>query len=186
MGRLIYGMITSLDGYVADEEGKFDWSVPDQEVHTFINGMEERIGTAIYGRKLYEVMKVWQTYESSEPAEVAYAALWKGQEKVVVSTTLAAVETPRTTLVRSLDVATIARMKAEASRDLSIGGPTLAAEAIRAGLVDELYSLQSPVVVGGGLRALPDGAKLDLELVEERRFGNGVVFTRYRPRSNSA
>lgn len=180
MGRLIYGMIASLDGYVADERGDFDWSAPDEEVHAFVNGLDAGIGVDIYGRRLYEVMKVWQGVESDDTVEGSWARQWKAKQKVVVSTTLAEVHTPRTTLLRSLDAAALARLKAESSTDLAIGGPTLAASAIRAGLVDEYYFLTSPVIVGGGLRALPDGVRLDLELVDERRFDNGVVFTRYR------
>ncbi len=180
MARLIYGAICSLDGYIADADGQFDWSAPDPEVHPFVNALEAQIGTSIYGRKLYEVMKVWQTFETTDPAEQEYGRIWRGMDKVVVSSTLTAVETPRTTLIPRLDLATLARMKAEATRDLGIGGPTVAAEAIKAGLVDELYWLTSPMIVGGGLRALPDGARLSLELIDERRFSNGVVYTRYR------
>lgn len=182
MGTLVYGMIASLDGYVADERGDFDWSAPDEEVHAFVNDLDRDTGTAIYGRKLYEVMKVWQDIPDGDDAEGQWARQWKGQEKVVVSSTLAAVDTPRTTLLRSVDAAALAELKAAASTNLTIGGPTLAATAIRAGLVDEYYFLTCPVIVGGGLRALPDGVRLDLELVDERRFGNGVVFTRYRSR----
>lgn len=180
MGRLIYGTICSIDGYIADERGDFDWSEPDAEVFEFVNELDAGVGVDIYGRRLYEVMKVWQSIEDDGTVEGVWAAQWKAKQKIVVSSTLTAVETPRTTLLRSLDSAALAQLKAESSADLSIGGPTLAADAIRAGLVDEVYFLTSPVIVGGGLRALPDGARLDLELIDERRFGNGVVYTRYR------
>ena len=185
MARLVYGTLCSLDGYAADVDGHFDWSAPDPEVHAFVNTLEAEIGTSIYGRKLYEVMKVWETYEGEHAAEHDYARLWRAMDKVVVSSTLHAVDTARTTLVPHLDTAAIARLKAEATRDIGIGGPTRAAEAIRAGLVDEYYWLLSPVLVGGGLRALPDGVRLSLELIDERRFGNGVVYMRYRSKARS-
>lgn len=182
MARLVYGVIQSLDGYIADETGDFDWSAPEGEVMDYVNALEAGTGTEIYGRRLYEVMKVWETLDTGTPEELEWARQWRGRDKVVVSTSLNAVETSRTTLLRSLDAATLQRLKREANAPLTIGGPTLAASAIRAGLVDEFYFLTWPVVIGGGLRALPDGVRLDLSLVEERRFGNGVVATRYRTR----
>lgn len=181
MPKLIYGTIQSLDGYIADENGDFDWSAPDPDVFDFITELDRGVGTDIYGRRLYETMKIWQDIPD-DSAEGAWAAQWKAKQKIVVSTTLADVATPNTTLLRSLDAPALAELKARASTPLTIGGPTLAAGAIREGLVDEYYFLTCPVIVGGGLRALPDDARLDLELVDERSFANGVVFTRYRPR----
>ncbi|GAB3605088.1 dihydrofolate reductase family protein [Conyzicola nivalis] len=182
MGKLIYTGITSLDGYIADEAGNFDWSVPDEEVHAFVNDLERPIGTHLYGRRLYEVMRVWQTMPvEGSPAEIAdYAQIWRAADKIVYSNSLAEVSTPKTRLERGFDPADIRALKQSEERDLSIGGPGLAASAIEAGLVDEFAVFVSPVVVGGGTRYLPDRAKLGLELVDERRFGNGVVYLSYR------
>ena len=182
MADLVYGTIASLDGYIADERGDFDWSMPDPEVHAFLNDLEQRTATDVYGRRLYEVMKVWETIDSGPPEELDWARLWRSRRKIVVSSTLERVESERTTLLRTLDAAELQRIKDESEGSVSIGGPTLAATAIRAGLVDEFTFFTSPVIIGGGLRALPDGVRLDLRLVDERRFRNGVVFTRYRMR----
>lgn len=181
MGRLVYTCITSLDGYVADEDGQFDWSMPDEEVHAFVNDLERRIGTQLYGRKLYEVMSAWETMPvAGEPAVIQdYAGIWKAADKIVFSRTLPAISTSNTRLERTFDPEALRRLKESADRDLTVGGPTLAAQALQAGLVDELHQLLSPVVVGGGKPFLPDGLRLDLELLGERRFGNGVVFLRY-------
>jgi dihydrofolate reductase len=182
MARLIYSAIASLDGYVADGDGRFDWSVPDDEVHAFVNERERPIGTYLYGRQMYEVMAAWETMDTSAlaPAVQEYAEIWRAAEKVVYSRSLASPSTPRTRIERDFDPDAIRRLKASAERDLSVGGPQLAAEAIRAGLVDELSLYLSPVVVGGGKPALPGGVRLVLELVDERRFGNGVVHVHYR------
>ena len=183
MGDLIYTAITSLDGYVADREGRFDWAQPDEEVHAAVNDLERDVGTYLYGRRLYEVMAVWETFgdDASEPAVVRdYAAVWRAAEKVVYSTTLAAVTTPRTWLVRTFDRDAVLALKAAAAKKISVGGPGLAAHALTAGLVDEIRLFVSPVVVGGGTAALPDGLRLDLGLVHEQRFTNGVVHLRYR------
>jgi len=184
MGRLIYTGITSLDGYIADEAGNFDWSVPDAEVHGFVNDLERPIGTHLYGRRLYEVMRVWQTMPTDgEPAEIAdYAQIWRAAEKIVYSNSLAEVSTPKTRLEHGFDPEIIRALKKSEERDLSIGGPGLAAFAIEAGLVDEFVVFVNPVVVGGGTRYLPDRIKVDLELVDEHRFGNGVVYLSYRTR----
>lgn len=181
MGRLVYTCITSLDGYVADEDGQFDWSMPDEEVHAFVNDLERRIGTQLYGRKLYEVMSAWETMPvAGEPAVIQdYAGIWKAADKIVFSRTLPGISTSNTRLERTFDPVALRRLKESADRDLTVGGPTLAAQALQAGLVDELHQLLSPVVVGGGKPFLPDGLRLDLELLDERRFGNGVVFLRY-------
>jgi dihydrofolate reductase len=183
MARLIYSAITSLDGYVADVDGRFDWAAPDEEVHAFVNDLERPVGTYLYGRRMYEVMAAWETLHSV-PGQSApmldFAAIWQAAEKVVYSRTLAAVSTARTRLERGFDPEAVGRMKAAADRDITVGGPGLAAHALRAGLVDECHLLLSPVVVGGGTRALPDGLRLRLELLDERRFGNGVAYLRYR------
>ena len=182
MGRLQYAVLCSLDGYTSDADGRFDWAVPDEELHAFVNDLERPVSTHLYGRRMYETLAVWQTMGGAgqDPIEIDYAEIWRSAEKVVHSTTLAAVSTPRTRLVRSFDAAAVGRLKAEG--DLSIGGPGLAASALRAGLVDDLHQFVHPVVVGGGTRALPDGLRLDLELVGERRFGSGVVHLHHRVR----
>jgi len=185
MGKLIYTGITSLDGYIADEAGNFDWSTPDDEVHAFVNDLERPIGTHLYGRRLYEVMRVWQTMPlADEPAVIAdYAQIWRAAEKIVYSNSLAEVTTPKTRLEHGFDPEVIRSLKKSERHDLSIGGPGLAAFAIEAGLVDEFAVFVNPVVVGGGTRYLPDRVRVGLELVDERRFGNGVVYLRYRTRT---
>jgi dihydrofolate reductase len=180
VAKLVYSAIASLDGYVADVNGAFDWSAPDEEVHAFVNELERPIGTYLYGRRMYEVMAVWQTMPlEDEPAVMRdYAELWRAAEKIVFSRTLDVVSTPKTQLERELDPDSIRRLKEE--RDVSVGGPNLAGQALAAGLVDEVQLFLSPVVVGGGTRALPDGVRLELELLDQRRFANGVVYVRYR------
>jgi dihydrofolate reductase len=186
MAKLIYSAITSLDGYVADEHGKFDWARPDEEVHSFANDLDRPIGTHLYGRRMYEVMRVWETadtFADESRAMQDYADIWQAADKVVYSKTLDAVSSARTRIEREFDPDAVRQLKASAERDLGVGGPDLAAQAIKAGLVDELHLLISPVVVGGGNRALPDHVHLDLELLDERRFGNGVVHVHYRTRT---
>jgi dihydrofolate reductase len=183
MAKLIYAAITSLDGYVADEDGKFDWSVPDEEVHAFVNDLERSVGTYLYGRRMYEVMVAWEnpdTFADQQPVIRDYAEIWQEADKVVYSKTLEAVSSSRTRIERDFDAEAIREMKSRAARDLSVGGPELAAQAIEAGLVDELHLFLSPIVVGGGTPSLPDGMRLELELLSERRFGNGVVQLHYR------
>jgi dihydrofolate reductase len=181
MAQLIYSAIASLDGYVADDAGRFDWAVPDDEVHAFVNETERPIGTYLYGRRMYEVMRGWETMDTPEQSVGRdFAELWRAADKVVYSTTLEAVSTARTRLERTFDPAAVRQLKATAGRDLSIGGPHLAAEALRAGLVDECRLWLTPVVVGGGTRALPDGVRARLALLDERRFGSGVVHLHYR------
>jgi dihydrofolate reductase len=183
VAKLIYLTIASLDGYVADEDGKFDWAVPDEEVHAFVNDLARPIGTELYGRRLYEVMIGWETMHTlpdQTPETLDFAAIWQAAEKVVYSRTLETVSTARTRIEREFDPDAIRQMKAEADRDISIGGATLAAEAIRAGLVDELHVIANPIVVGGGLPSLPGGVRWELELLDERRFANGAVYLRYR------
>jgi len=183
MAKLIYSGITSLDGYIADAEGNFDWSMPDEEVHAFVNDLTRPIGTYLFGRRMYEVMVVWEELADDPelPAvEQDFARIWQNADKIVYSTTLETVPSARTRIERSFDPEEIRRMKASAERDLVVDGAELAAHALRAGLVDECHLLVSPVMVGGGKRFLPDGVRMQFELLEERRFGNGVVFLRYR------
>jgi dihydrofolate reductase len=182
MGILSYTAITSLDGYVADASGRWDWSVPDAEVHAFVNDLERPIRTHVYGRRLYEVMTAWETIDDPAPEMRDYAAVWRAADKVVISRTLREVTTARTRLEHSFDAEAI-RALADHD-DVSIGGPELAAQAIATGIVDECRLIVSPVVVGGGKPAFPDGTDWPLELVDERRFANGVVFLRYVPRSS--
>ncbi len=183
MAKLIYTAITSLDGYVNDETGGFDWAAPDEEVHAFVNDLERPVATYLFGRRMYEVMRFWETaHEPPDQPEIVldYARLWQAADKVVFSRTLPEVTTARTRLEREFDPEAVRRTKAEADRDLSVGGPGLAAEALRAGLVDELQVLLTPWVIGGGTRWLPDGVRLRLELLDEHRFAGGVAYLRYR------
>jgi dihydrofolate reductase len=183
MAKLIYSVMTSLDGYINDEEGKFDWGEPDEEVHSFVNDLERPIGTYLYGRRLYEVMRYWQDpgdLESAEEHHRGYARIWQAADKVVYSSSLDSVSTPRTRLEREFDPAAVGELIDAAEADLGVGGSTLAAAALRAGLVDELHQFLYPVIVGGGTPWLPDGLRLDLELLDERRFSTGVVYLHYR------
>ena len=183
MAKLIYAGITSLDGYVADADGNFDWSMPDEEVHAFVNDLERPIGTYLYGRRLYDVMRFWETVDTG-PAQSEvmrdYAHVWRSAEKVVYSTTLTSPSTARTRIEPAFDPEAIRQWKAAAQQDLSIGGPTFAQHALRAGLVDELHQFLTPVIVGGGTPYVPDAIRLDLELLDQHRFGNGVVHLHYR------
>src|SRR5215207_2588735 len=183
MARLIYSAITSLDCYVADEDGNFDWAAPDEEVHSFVNDLERRVGTYLYGRRMYEVMVAWETMETvpdQPPVVQEYAAIGQAADKIVYSKTLETVASARTRLERAFDPEAVRQMKASAGRDISVGGPHLAAQAIEAGLVDEYHLFVTPIVVGGGTQSLPDNVRLKLELLDERCFGNGVVHLHYR------
>jgi dihydrofolate reductase len=193
MAKLTYTAITSLDGYIEDERGGFDWAVPDPEVHAFVNDLERAVATYLYGRRMYETMAVWQTIglqpagappaeAAPPPEEVDFAEVWRAADKVVYSRTLDATSTPRTRLEREFDPETVRRMKDAADRDLSVSGPGLAQHAFAAGLVDEVHLFVFPVVVGGGKPGLPRGVRMDLELLEERRLGNGIVHMRYAKR----
>ena len=180
MGKLIYSAICSLDGYVADERGKWDWWIPDDAVHAVVNDIERPVGTHIYGRRMYDVLVAWETIESDDPVIRDFAEIWRGADKIVYSRTLDEPSSARTRIEREFDPEAVRAMKEAAERDLSVAGPELAAQAFRAGLVDEIQLFMSPVVVGAGNPALPSGVKLALELADERRFGNGVVHLAYR------
>ena len=179
MGKLIYAANVSLDGYVADEDGTFDWSAPDPEVHEFVNDLERPIGTYLYGRRMYEVMRYWETGPSEPPYIRDYTEIWRSADKIVYSGTLQEVSSSRTRIERAFDPEAVQELKASAVDDMSIGGAELAGRAIRAGLVDEYHLFLTPVVVGGGTPYLPDGARVSLELLDEHRFGNGVVHLHY-------
>jgi dihydrofolate reductase len=182
MATLIYSTIGSLDGYIADEDGNFDWAEPDEEVHTFLNDLDRSVGTFLLGRRTYEVLLAWETMntEDDPPFIQNFARIWRAADKIVYSTALEAVPSARTRIERDFDPGAISELKAATEGDISIGGPGLAAHAIRAGLVDEWHLFLVPAVVGGGTRSFPDGVRLDLDLIDERRFANGTVFLRYR------
>jgi dihydrofolate reductase len=182
MARLIYTALTSLDGYIADQDGRFDWAEPDEEVHSFVNDLARPVGTHLYGRRMYEVMIAWETMElSGEPPPIEdFAEIWRAADKVVYSRSLEEASSARTRIEREFDPEAVRKLKASASSDLAVGGPNLAAHAFEAGLVDECHLFLAPIVVGGGKQALPDDVRLPLELLDERRFGNGMVFLRYR------
>ena len=185
MGKLVYAANTSLDGYLEDASGAFDWSVPDEAVHAFWNEHERGIGTSLYGRRMYETMRVWEDDDwlADEPAVVReYAGIWRDTDKVVFSTTLDSVSTARTRIERQFDAEAVRRLKAESDADISVGGAVLGAEAFRLGLVDETVLVLHPVAVGGGKPALPLGVRLDLELLGTRRFDNGAVYVRHAVR----
>ncbi len=186
MAKLIYSAITSLDGYVADEDGNFDWAAPDEEVHAFVNDLERPVGTYLYGRRMYEVMLPWETAHTladQRPVMQEFAQIWRAADKIVYSTTLDTVSSARTRIERRFDPEAVRELKARAGRDITVGGPDLAAQAIRAGVVDERQLFLTPVVVGGGTPSLPDDVRANLELLDERRFAGGVVHLRYRTRT---
>jgi dihydrofolate reductase len=183
MARLIYMAIASLDGYVADEKGNYDWAMPDDEVFGFVNDFERPVGTYLYGRRLYEEMVGWETAHTragQPPLMLDFAQIWQAADKVVYSRSLETVSTARTRIERNFDPEAVRQMKTQAGRDLTVGGPDLAGQAMKAGLVDECHLIISPVVVGSGKKALPGHVRLQLELLDERRFGNGVVHLHYR------
>ena len=183
VAKLQYSAICSVDGFMADEQGNFDWAAPDEQVHAFVNELESGIGTHLYGRRMYEVMRVWEEQEwlDDEPDVVRdYARIWGLADKHVFSETLDSVSTARTRLHRTFDPAAITQLKASSARDISIGGATLAAHAMRAGLVDEFHLVIVPVLVGGGTSVMPLGIRLNLELIDMRRFDSGFVHLHYR------
>jgi dihydrofolate reductase len=183
MSRLIYSAIASLDGYIADEDGNFDWAVPDEEVHGFINDLDRQVGTYLYGRRMYETMVGWETdptLAEQSPLMRDFAEIWQAADKIVYSRTLEAVSTARTRIERDFDPEGVRKMKASAGRDMIIGGADLAARAFEADLVDECHLFVAPIVVGGGKRSLPDGVRVKFELLDERRFEGGMVYLHYR------
>lgn len=182
MAKLIYSAITSLDGYVEDEQGKFDWAAPDDEVHAFVNDLERPIGTYLYGRRMYETMVFWETVSTSaeQPAVSRdFAEIWRKAEKIVYSRSLRTVASGQTRIEREFDADGVRRLKDTSASDLTIGGAELAGQALAEGLVDECHLFLTPIVVGGGKRALPDKVRAQLELLDERRFRSGVVQLRY-------
>jgi dihydrofolate reductase len=186
MARLVYSAIASLDGYIADENGNFDWAAPDEVVHAFVNNLERPIGTYLYGRRMYDVMVAWETMDigaDQPPAIRDYAQIWRAADKIVYSRTLEKAASARTRIVRDFDPEAIRQLKVNAERDISMGGPELAAQALKSGLVDEIHLFLSPIIVGGGTQALPDHVRLKLELLDERRFSSGVVHLHYRTKS---
>jgi dihydrofolate reductase len=183
MVKVIYATIASLDGYVADEDGEFGWAAPDEEVHAFINDFERQVGTYLYGRKIYEVMRFWETVDttSGRPSvERDYARIWQSTDKIVYSRTLQSVSSARTRIERDFDAEALRREIAQAHSDIGVGGPELAARALETGLVDELRLFVVPILVGGGKQSLPDHIHLELELLDERRFDGGMVYLHYR------
>jgi dihydrofolate reductase len=180
MANLTYVAIASLDGYVEDEQGKFDWAAPDEEVHSFVNELERPVGTYLYGRRMYETMVYWESDSDRPPVYNDYAEIWRAAEKVVYSRTLQTVSSGRTRIEREFDASAIRQLKESSRSDISIGGANLAGQAIAEGLVDECHIFLGPVLVGGGKRALPAGIRAGLILLDEHRFRNGVVYLRYR------
>jgi dihydrofolate reductase len=188
MPSLIYSTIASLDGYIADENGKFDWAEPDEEVHAFINDLNRPVGMYLLGRRMYEVLAYWDDPPAldEQPSVVQeFTEIWQAADKVVYSRTLESARTARTRVERDFDAEAVRQLKARSDRDLAVGGPEFAAQAIKAGLVDEYQLFVVPVIVGAGTRALPRDARIDLDLVDERRFRNGTVFLHYRTRATA-
>jgi len=185
VAKLIYVSNMSLDGWTEDERGAFDWATPDDEVFASITDLLRSVGTHLYGRRMYDTMAVWETDAAlAEQSDLMgdFASVWQAADKVVYSTTLAAVSTANTRLEHRFDPGAVRDLKAAARSDLLVGGPNLAAQALTAGLVDECHLFLWPVVLGGGKPALATDARAELELLGERRFSNGVVHLRYRPR----
>jgi dihydrofolate reductase len=184
VARLIYSVIASLDGFIADEHGDFDWAAPDEEVHAFVNDLERPVGTYLYGRRMYEVMVGWETMPTSpdQPAENDWASIWRDADKVVYSKTLESASSARTRIERDFDPEAIRRMKAQSDRDITVGGPQLAAQAIETGLVDEFQLFLMPIVIGRGNHWLPEDVRVPLDLREVHRFGSGVVYVNSRAR----
>ena len=185
MSKLIYSFLASLDGYIADDAGTFDWAVPDEEVLEFINAAERGVSTYLYGRTMYEMMIGWESdpaVAAQSPKSAEFAQIWQAADKVVFSRSLESVSTQRTRLERSFDPGLIRQIKAEAARDLNVSGADVATSAWHAGLIDECHIFVAPMLVGGGKRMFPDDLRQPLELLEERRFANGMVFLRYAVR----
>jgi dihydrofolate reductase len=180
MAKLIFSAITSLDGYIEDEDGNFDWAAPDEEVHSFVNDLERPVGTYLYGRRMYETMLYWETADDSGAVARDYLSIWRSAEKVVFSRTLQTPSSAKTRVEREFDPRVIQEMKSSQERDITVGGPNLAAQAFKAGLVDECQLFLMPVVLGGGKPSLPSDVRFEVEVLSERRFRSGVVFLHYR------
>ena len=186
MASLIYSAIASADGYVEDAAGRFEWAAPDEELLRFVNDLERPVGTYLYGRRMYETMLYWETAHTLPglpPSSLEFGGIWRAADKIVFSATLPSASTARTRIERNFDPGMIRQLKSAAEHDLTVGGADLAGQAIKAGLVDELQLFAVPVIVGGGKRALPGDARLDLELLDTRRFAGGAVYLRYHPKS---
>jgi dihydrofolate reductase len=186
MSKLIYSATMSLDGYVADAHGKFEWAEPDEEVHSFINDLQRRVGTHLLGRRMYEVLVAWDDADafSNDPGYVQdFAEVWQAADKVVYSQTLESVSSTRTRIERSFDPQAVKQLKIQGDADITVGGPNLAEHAFKAGLVDECHLFIAPAVIGGGTQGLPNGVRLALQLLDERRFDSGMVFLRYRTKT---
>ena len=189
MAHLIYSAISSLDGYIEGTDGKFNWAVPDDEVHRYINDLERAVGTYLYGRRMYETMMSWETdpdLAAASPITRDFAKIWQAADKIVYSRTLETVSTRKTRIKRDFAPEAIRQLKVTAGYDILIGGPNLAAHAFKAGLIDECHLLLAPIIVGGGKQSLPNNVRIELELLEERRFGNGMVYLRYQARHGRA
>jgi len=186
MGKLIYSALTSLDGYIEDETGTFDWAEPDEEVHTFVNDLQRSVGTYLYGRRMYQVMVYWEdarALSDEEPYIQEYGEIWRAADKIVYSKTLETASTGRTRIEPDFDPDAVRQMKTSSGSDLLIAGPNLAAHAFGAGLIDECHLFLAPIAVGGGKPSLPRDVRLELELLDERRFDNGMVYLRYATRT---
>ena len=191
MAKLIYLAIASLDGFIEDEDGRFDWAEPDEEVHAFVNELDRPVGTYLYGRRMYETMACWETdpsFAEQSPVMRDFAEIWQAADKIVYSRTLEAASTARTRIERDFEPEAVRQLKATPGRDLAVGGAELAAHAFRARLVDECHLFLVPILVGDGKRSLPENVRVRLDLLDERRFGNGMVYLRYRtaPAAGSA
>ncbi|MEV5967357.1 dihydrofolate reductase family protein [Kribbella sp. NPDC051952] len=183
MAKLIYSAITSLDGYVEDADGHFEWAAPDEEVHAYVNNLERPIGTYLYGRRMYETMVYWETVTDPSPVSQDYATVWQAAEKVVYSRTLEAVSSERTRIERDFDPAVVQRLKESTDADISVGGAELGGQALKANLVDECHLFLTPVLVGGGKSVFPADLHTRLDLVDEHHFRSGVVHLHYRTSS---
>jgi dihydrofolate reductase len=183
VAKLIFSAITSLDGYVEDERGNFDLGAPDEEVHSFVNDLERPVGTYLYGRRMYETMVYWETAQAlvdQRPCSREFTEIWQAADKIIYSESLKIVSSAKTRIERRFDPKAIQRMKSIQERDITVGGPNLAAQAFKAGLVDEYQLFLTPVVLGGGKPSLPNDLRVECELLSERRFRSGVVFLHYR------
>ena len=186
MAKLIYLINSSLDGYIEDRDGKFDWAEPDDQVHRFVNDLERSTGTHLYGRRMYETLAVWETDPSlAAMSDIMrdYAEIWQAMDKIVYSRTLPAALTARTRIEREFNPEAVRRLKQTSERDISIAGSELAGQAFKFGLIDEYQLMLWPVVVGGGKPSLPSNVPVMFKLLEERRFESGMVYLRYQTQS---